>query len=133
MKGIKGKLILKVRTGSHLYGLNDKHSDTDYLSVFIPHTDDLLGLSPLEYVDNLTKNDNLTSTNVEEDVDDKCFSLPRFLTLLFRNNPNILEVLFANREHILVCEPEAREFIDNHKKIVSQLVLKTFTGYAYSQ
>ena len=52
---------------------------------------------------------------------------------LLKNNPNIIEVLFADKKNILVCEPEARELLDNHAKIVSQVVRDTFTGYAYSQ
>ncbi|MBN2441456.1 MAG: nucleotidyltransferase domain-containing protein [Spirochaetales bacterium] len=128
-----GKLILKVRTGSHLYGLSVHSSDTDYLSVFIPHSESLLGLSPSEYRDNSTKPSWENRRNTRQDIDDTSFSLPRFLKLLLRNNPNIIEVLFATQDNIIVCEPQAREIIDNYKKFVSQRVKDTFTGYAYSQ
>lgn len=126
-------MILKVRTGSHLYGLAAEDSDTDFLSVFIPHSKDLLGFEPLEYLERSTKKSKTPKRNTRDDVDDKSFSLPRFLKLLLRNNPNTIEVLFADKKNILVCEPEARELINNHEKIVSQVVRETFTGYAYSQ
>lgn len=126
-------MIFKVRTGSHLYGLAAKDSDTDFLSVFIPHSRDLLGLHPLEYLDKSTKKTETARRNTKNDVDDKSFSLTRFIKLLLRNNPNIIEVLFADKSNVLVCEPEAMELINNHDKIVSQVVRETFTGYAYSQ
>ncbi|MBN2532085.1 MAG: nucleotidyltransferase domain-containing protein [Spirochaetales bacterium] len=126
-------MILKVRTGSHLYGFASRESDTDFLSVFIPHSSELLGLHPVEYRDESTKRPGIQNRNNKNDVDDKSFSLSRFLKLLLRNNPNIIEVLFADKKNILVCEPEARELMDNHAKIVSRVVRDTFTGYAFSQ
>jgi predicted nucleotidyltransferase len=129
----QGKLIFRVRTGSHLYGLNRPESDEDFLSVFIPNEEYILGLKRIEEVDNSTKKSSSGQRNTSEDVDDKAYALPNFLHLLLVNNPNILEVLFANKENTLILEPEFKELIDNYDKIVSQRVLHTFTGYAFSQ
>jgi predicted nucleotidyltransferase len=128
-----GKTIFKCRVGSHLYGLNTPQSDEDFLSVFIPNEEHILGLKKVEEVDNSTKKSNIDSRNTSEDVDDKSYALPKFLHLLLENNPNIIEVLFATPNNILILEPEFKELIDNYRKIVSTKVLHTFTGYAFSQ
>jgi uncharacterized protein len=127
------KIIFRCKVGSHLYGLNTPESDIDYLSVFIPNSKDLLGLNKVEVIDNSTKNSSSNRRNDKDDIDDKMYSLPKFLHLLLQNNPNIVEVLFATKNMIETCEPEFKFLMDNYDKIISTKVFHTFTGYAYSQ
>lgn len=127
------KTLYKVRVGSHLYGLNRPESDEDYMGIFMPTADDLLGLKKVEEIDNSTKESSKTRRNTSDDVDDKSYSLHKFMHLLLQNNPNIVEVLFANRDNILVDSPEFKELRENVDKLVSFKVYYTFTGYAYSQ
>lgn len=128
-----GKLIYRIKTGSSLYGLQTPESDVDYVGVFIPKTDYLLGLKTVDEVDNSTKNSKADRRNISDDVDDKTYALPKFLHLLIQNNPNIVEMLFPTPEVIDTLKPEFQELIDNRDKIVSQKVFHTFTGYAFSQ
>lgn len=127
------KVIFRVKVGSHLYGLNTSESDEDFLSVFIPTEEYILGLKKAEEIDRGTKKSSAQYRNTKEDIDDKAYALPKFLKLLIQNNPNIVEVLFATPENILVLEPEFQEIINNYDKIISQKVFYSFTGYAYSQ
>lgn len=127
------KTIYRLKVGSHLYGLNRPDSDIDYMSVFIPTSEDLLGLNPVNEVDNSTKSSSSDRRNTAGDVDDKSYSLHKFMHLLLGNNPNIVEVLFAPEDVVEVCEPEFQTLIDNYQKIISQKVFHTFTGYAFSQ
>lgn len=127
------KLLYKTRVGSHLYGLNRPESDEDYMGIFMPTVDDLLGLKKVEEVDNSTKSSSSERRNTAGDVDDKSYSLHKFMHLLLQNNPNIVEVLFATPENILVDSPEFRELRANTEKLISLKVLHTFTGYAFSQ
>jgi len=127
------KMVFRVRVGSHLYGLNTAESDEDFLSVFIPTEEYILGLKKVEEVNSGTKKSSAQYRNTKEDIDDKAYALPKFLKLVIQNNPNIVEVLFATPENILVLEPEFQEIIDNYDKIISQKVFYSFTGYAYSQ
>jgi len=128
-----GKLIFRCRVGSHLYGLNRPESDLDYMSVFVPKAEYLLGLKKIEEVDNSTKSSAADHRNTAEDIDDKNYALPKFLHLVLQNNPNIVEVLFATPDVILTLKPEMQELIDNRDKLLSQRVYYTFTGYAFSQ
>lgn len=127
------KYIFRARVGSHLYGLNTPKSDEDFVSVFIPGEDYILGLKNVDEIDRSTKKSSANHRNTPEDIDDKAYNIQKFLKLLINNNPNIIEVLFAKPENIIILEPEFKELIDNYEKIVSTRVFWTFTGYAYSQ
>lgn len=127
------RIIFKCKVGSHLYGLNRPDSDIDYFSVFIPTSKDLLGLNKVEIVDNSTKSSSESRRNTEDDIDDKSYSLPRYLHLLLQNNPNIVETLFATPNNIEILEPEFKFLMDNYDKIISARVAHTFSGYAFAQ
>jgi hypothetical protein len=103
------------------------------MGVFIPNSEYLLGLKKIEEVDNSTKNSAADHRNTADDIDDKNYTLPKYLHLALQNNPNIVEVLFATPENILMNSPEWMELVENRDKILSQRVFHTFTGYAFSQ
>lgn len=128
-----GRLIYKLKTGSHLYGLQRPESDVDYMGIFIPRSDFLLGLKVVNEVDNSTKSSSAGHRNTSEDVDDKNYALPKFMHLVLQNNPNIVEVLFANEDSIEFITPEMCDLLENRDKLLSQRVFHTFTGYAFSQ
>lgn len=127
------RVLYKLRVGSHLYGLNHPESDEDYMGVFMPLAEDLLGLTKIEEIDNSTKSSSSNRRNTAGDVDDKMYSLHKFMHLLLQNNPNIVEVLFATPENILVDSPEFQELRANTDRLISHKVFYTFTGYAFSQ
>jgi predicted nucleotidyltransferase len=129
----QGRVIFKCRIGSHLYGLNTPESDEDFMGVFIPRSEYLLGLKNVEEVDNSTKKSSAQHRNSSEDVDDKYYSLPKFLHLVLQNNPNIVEVLFATPENVLITSDEWEGLVSNRNKILSHRVYHTFKGYAFSQ
>lgn len=125
------KIIAKIRTGSHLYGLNTINSDEDFFSIFIPNEKDLLGLKTLDYIDNSTNKSDAKNTN--KDIDDKLYSLQKYLNLLIQNNPNIVETLFVNNENLIKNSFEFEELRANYDRFISRKAINTFYGYAVSQ
>lgn len=125
--------IFKARVGRPLYGLATPDSDEDFCGVFMPHSSQLLGLQPINEVSQNTKDSGSDRRNTADDVDDKQYSLQKFLHLALQNNPNIIELLFVNPENTLVCSPLFQELIDNRDKIISAKVFHTFSGYAHAQ
>jgi predicted nucleotidyltransferase len=77
----EGKIIFKCRTGSHLYGLNNENSDEDFVGVFIPNEEYILGLKNIDEVDNSTKKSSKTGRNTKDDVDEKLYSRKKYLNL----------------------------------------------------
>lgn len=126
-------LILKILVGSHLYGTNTKDSDKDFLGVFIPDKDYVLGIKRCEQVEIRTNPPGSGRRNISTDTDTVLYTLPKFLHLLSQNNPNIVETLFAPKKNILYCNEYGQRILDNAKLFVSKKVKHTFLGYAFSQ
>lgn len=127
------KVIYKLRTGSHLYGLNTPESDEDFGGIFIPTIKQLLGTHPIKEVDLSTKKSSEKRQNTSEDEDFKLYTLPQFLHLLTNNNPNIVEFLFPSEENIIIDSEVMQEIRDNADKFVSKKVWYSFSGYAFAQ
>ena len=48
---MNNRVILKIKAGSHLYGLNTETSDEDYIGVYLSTPDEIYGLQKSEIVD----------------------------------------------------------------------------------
>ncbi|GAB3018407.1 nucleotidyltransferase domain-containing protein [Spirosoma pulveris] len=113
------KLILfECISGSRAYGTDLPASDTDIRGVFMLPQADLYGLRYVEQV-NDTKNDIIF------------YELRRFIELLAKNNPNILELLCAPNDCILQKHPLFDQL--RVSDFLSRLCRDTFAGYAASQ
>jgi len=116
-----------------LYGTETDDSDKDYLGVFIPDKDYVLGTKRVEQVEIRTNPTDSGHRNTKTDVDTVLYSLPKFIHLLTNNNPNILEVLFAPQKNIIYCDRFGQMLLDNANLFVSKKLKYTFLGYAISQ
>lgn len=113
-----GWLILEVITGSRAYGLDTEKSDTDIRGVFVLPKERFYAIEYEEQVNNETN-------------DIVYYELRRFIQLLAKNNPNILEMLSMPGNCILqkhnimnIVKPEI---------FLSKLCEQTFANYAYTQ
>lgn len=111
-------LLLKCVSGSRAYNLALPTSDTDLKGVFVLPQKELYGLSYTPQVAN-------------ESNDEVFFEVGRFVDLLSKNNPNILELLSTSPDHILYRHP-LMDLI-KPEKFLSKLCMDTFAGYAKTQ
>ena len=113
-----GWLIYEAVVGSRAYGLNTPSSDTDIRGVFILPKQLFYGL---EYVGQVNNETN----------DIVYYELKRFIELLSKNNPNIMEMLSIPENCVLFRD----KLMDEIKKemFLSKLCEKTFANYAYTQ
>lgn len=125
--------ILKVRVGSHLYGTNMPTSDEDFVGIFIPTADYLLGLKRIEEVDADIKDKNDAGKNTADAIDCKFYTLEKFARLALDNNPNILEILFAPEENIVWIKEPGIQLLSLKKSFLSKNLKHRFLGYAFSQ
>lgn len=115
----KNNLILfECISGSRAYGLATKNSDTDIRGVFYLPKNMFYGLEYIPQVSNETN-------------DIVYYELGRFIELLSKNNPNILEMLATPEKHILVKHQLMNEI--KMEDFLSKLIKDTFVGYAFSQ
>src|SRR5688572_8598074 len=111
-------LLLKCISVSQAYGLALPHSDTDIKGVFIQPKNQYYGLT---YVDQINNETN----------DIMFYEIKKFVDLLLKNNPNILELLSTPEDCVLY-----RHAVVNLLKpemFLSRLCNQTFGQYAYAQ
>lgn len=111
-------ILFECISGSRAYGTDLPTSDTDIRGVFMLPQTDLYGLHYVEQV-NDAKNDVIF------------YELRRFVELLSKNNPNILELLCAPADCILYKHPLFDRL--QPADFLSKLCRDTFAGYAVSQ
>ncbi|PSL43442.1 putative nucleotidyltransferase [Chitinophaga niastensis] len=111
-------ILLECISGSKAYNLQVPTSDTDIKGVFILPQRELYGMTYTDQVSNATN-------------DEVYFEIKRFLELLEKNNPNMLELLSTGagsqlQRHPLMDLIRPQDFL-------SRLCLDTFAGYAKTQ
>jgi len=113
-----GLLLFECISGSRAYGLDTPQSDTDLKGVFYLPKEHFYGLNYIPQISNDTN-------------DEVYYELGRFVELLIKNNPTILEILATPDDCVLYRHP-----LMNHLKIemfLSKLCKESFAGYAITQ
>lgn len=119
-------LLLEGIVGSHAYGLNGPDSDIDTAGVFVAPLETILGLSG--YTETYCKNDGVDK---EANPDKTYHEIKKFLGLVLKANPTVTEMLWLDTyTHV---HPAAQHLIEARQLFVSQLVRKTYVGYARAQ
>ena len=111
-------ILLDCISGSRAYNLATPTSDTDKKGIYILPKRELYGFHQVEQVSDASN-------------DEVYFEIKRFLELLQKNNPNILELLSTPKDCILFKHP-LMDLI-KPEDFLSKLCLETFAGYATSQ
>jgi uncharacterized protein len=111
-------LLLKCISGSQAYGLALPHSDTDIKGVFIQPKKEYYGLTYIDQINNETN-------------DTMYYEIKKFVELLLKNNPNILELLSTPDD----CVLHRHSVMDLLKPemFLSRMCNQTFGQYAYAQ
>jgi len=111
-------IIYECIVGSKAYGLDLPTSDTDIKGVFVAASDDFFGF---EYTDQVNNDSN----------DITYYEVGKFLKLLTKSNPAVLEMLFTAEEHIL---HKTDFFVQiDPTKFLSKKCKDSFAGYAMLQ
>lgn len=116
----RGWIILECVSGSHMYGLATETSDKDIRGVFVLPTEEVLKGNYIEQVN-------------DDSQDTVFYEVGRFLHLLEKGNPNILELLNCPEDCIIYKHPDFDTYFPDPKKYLSKQLYNSFTGYAHSQ
>ncbi len=111
-------LLLDSISGSKAYGLDNAQSDTDIRGVFVLPQAVFYGLDYTPQINN-------------ESNDITYYELRRFVELLTKNNPNILELLYVPKESLLYEHPLFAKI--KQVQVLSKLCKNTFGNYAMAQ
>jgi predicted nucleotidyltransferase len=111
-------LLFEAISGSRAFGLATENSDTDIRGVYYLPKEDFFGLNYIPQISNETN-------------DITYYEIGRFVELLQKNNPNILEIL-ASPEDCIQYKHPLMDLLKT-EDFLSRLCKDTFAGYAVSQ
>ena len=120
IKNIKDRnlLLFECISGSKAFGLSTPQSDTDIKGVYYLPKEMFFGLQYIPQISN-------------ESNDEVYYEIGRFVELLIKNNPNIVEILASPEDCILYKHPIMNRL--TVEMVLSKLCKDTFGGYALSQ
>lgn len=122
MKTFEGReVILEVRAGSHLYGTNTPESDVDIRGIVLPRIEEIIGLDRFEQKEK----------HGDEDV--LYYSLPRYIQLLMKGNPNVIEWLFATPAGYTWVSGPGFDLLENGHRFLSKKFGLAALGYLNGQ
>ena len=111
-------IVFEAISGSRAYGTDLPHSDTDLKGVFILPEAQFFGL---DYVPQIANETN----------DEVFYELRRFVELLVKNNPTVLELLGTPPDCVIYKHPLFEQF--RAEDFLSKLCRQSFAEYAVTQ
>ena len=123
-------MIVKVITGSRLYGTDTPDSDYDYQAIFIPNKEYVYGLKSCNEVG---MNHKVVIKDKEVQVDYKSYNIVKFIDLAIKNNPNILSLFFTPDNCFINKTDWGKELIEKRDLFLSKKAYHSFRGYAHAQ
>lgn len=127
---MENDIVVKMLFGSHLYGLENENSDTDYLGIVLPTRDQILLQEATFHISKSTGSDK--SKNEVEDIDEQYFSFSRFLQLAAKGETVAIDVLHAGQDKILQSNPLWDMLVENRSMFYTKN-MKAYVGYVRKQ
>lgn len=118
----KGLLLYEYIRGSVSQGINTPLSDIDHGGVYLAPAEQLLGLG-LDYQDEIKS----------EKGDDDWMELNKFMRLLLKSNPTVLESLFIDDKYVLYEHPIMTEIKKHRNEFITKECFSGFIGYSCEQ
>lgn len=117
-----GLLLYEYIRGSHCQGLNTESSDIDEAGIFLAPAEQIIGLG-LDYQDQIANETN----------DVVWYEMTKFMNLLLKSNPTILEALFVDDKFVKYEHPIMSFIKENRDIFITKECFKPFGGYAIEQ
>lgn len=123
---VTDRTFLLVRTGSHAYGTNIETSDEDFKGICVPPESYYFGLDEFQQY-NVSQKEKV---NQETSI----LHIRRFFSQAVKGTPNVVEMLFAEKEDYLNKESFVSSVLMNNREtFLTQELASRVRDYAYSQ
>ena len=116
------RLLYSYIRGSHCHGISTPTSDIDMGGIFMARKDDLIGLG-FTYQEQVQNESN----------DIVWWELRKFMNLLIKSNPTVLESLFIDDKFVEFEHPLITELKKNRELFLTKKCFPSFFNYAKSQ
>ena len=118
----KNLLLYSYIRGSHCHGISTPQSDVDEGGIFISPVDSILDLG-FNYQDQISNKTN----------DVVWYELKKFMHLLIKSNPTILEALFIDDKFVTFEHPIITDLKKYKDEFLTKKCFNSFFGYAEAQ
>ena len=116
------RLLYHYVRGSHCHGINTPQSDVDYGGIFIAPKKDLIDLGF-----------NYQGQVADEKNDEVWYELKKFMQLLIKSNPTVLEALFVDDKFVKYENPIITYLKKHRDEFLTKKCFPSFFSYAKSQ
>lgn len=122
--------IVRMVFGSHLYGTNTEDSDQDFMSVKLPSIRDVF-LGKI-FKEETIQSGDAHSNNTKNDIDEKIYSLHRFIEMACEGQMVALDMLHAPENMLKESTYVWKYIVKNREKFYNKNILP-FVEYARKQ
>lgn len=140
VKALEPFCILKGYRGSIAHGTYDEKAtddDKDIMGVFVPPMNVVFGMERFSRQGGSGTIERMWSEKISQKKttiwDAIYYDVPKFLRLLFKQNPNVIMLLWLKEKHYLKITKWGQLLIDNRDKLLSLQCKNSFVGYAHGQ
>jgi len=126
------RTIFRVKFGSHLYGTDTPESDTDYKAIHLPDARDILLQRVPESINTGPRKTKEGEKNAPDAVDEKSYSLQRYLQLLVGGQTVAIDMLFAPMSHLEMTSFLWEDIYENRARLLTKKSA-AFVGYCRTQ
>ena len=133
LAGLDEYVILQGYRGSVAHNTYDKSvtsDDVDIMGIFTPPPDYVFGIKSVETIDRQIVEKRKTEEIVWDIV---YYSLPKFMRLILKQNPNVLGFLWLKDEFYLKKTWWGEQLVKNRKQLLSKRCFDSYYGYARGQ
>lgn len=127
---MKNKVVVKMTSGSYMYGMQTPESDIDYNSIVLPTAEQILMQKANFTISESTGDDK--SRNGPEDIDEETFSLMQFLKLASKGETLAIDMLHAPCSAILEENLIWKNLVKNRTMFYTKN-MKAYIGYVRKQ
>ncbi len=134
LDSLENNVILKGFRGSIAHGTYEEdttHDDKDIMGIFVPPEDVVFGINNIETIERMIPEKLSEKRTVTWDI--VYYSLRKFLSLLLKQNPNVLTMLWLDEKYYVKRTRWGNLLIGARSKLLSKQCYHSFVGYSRGQ
>lgn len=134
IQGLEPYCILKGYRGSIAHNTYEEKvtgDDKDIMGIFVPPPDIVFGINNMETIERMWEQKLSQKRTVVWDA--VYYTVPKFLRLLLKQNPNVIMLLWLSEKHYLKRTKWGRLLINCREQLLSKYCHQSFVGYARGQ
>jgi len=134
IKRLEPYCILRGYRGSIAYNTYEEkttHDDKDIMGIYIPPEDVIFGIRNMETIERMMDEKLSQKRTIVWDI--VYYSLPKYLNLILKQNPNVIMLLWLAEKHYIKKTKLGEKLINARDQLVSKQCYQSFCGYAHGQ